>query len=269
MKTVKRAIEMRPVFLVGISLVLASCAKVSTAPPVVPTYQVPSDSVLEKSASVGSVKAQQRSGLATDQGRAIHSTIREVDFQRIHKDKPSGTGLIYYNNEEGIKEMVSSELLHRAPSLSKDASGYISWGVKGSWNGVKTYESDGKRFAIGKKGKEYFLEVLNKHSRRIEIVVSVDGLDILSGEPASYKKRGYIVEPYSKMTIRGYRTGDDTVHAFKFSNVAQSYTNQLHGNTRNVGVIGIAVFASDQQNASGRKWSPKVDNERLTATPFQ
>jgi hypothetical protein len=48
--------------------------------------------------------------------------------------------------------------------------------------------------------------------------------------------------------------------------VAGSYTNLKHGDHRNVGVIGMAVFAED--GVDPWTWMPREVNNRLEANPF-
>ena len=59
--------------------------------------------------------------------------------------------------------------------------------------------------------------------RRVEAVVSVDGLDAVDGKPASVGKRGYMIPAFGDVTIDGWRTSLSTVAAFRFSSVRDSY----------------------------------------------
>src|SRR5262249_57151594 len=70
---------------------------------------------------------------------------------------------------------------------------------------------------------------------------SVDGRDVIDGQPARWDKRGYVVDPYGRVTIDGYRLSQESVAAFRFSSVPRSYSAQM-GSARDVGVIGVAVF---------------------------
>ena len=87
------------------------------------------------------------------------------------------------------------------------------------------------------------LLVKNRSKSRLEAVLSVDGLDIIDGKTGSMKKRGYLVYPGKTLELKGFRTSHEAVAAFKFSSVGNSYANLRHGETRNVGVLGLAVFA--------------------------
>jgi hypothetical protein len=85
--------------------------------------------------------------------------------------------------------------------------------------------------------------VKNRSKSRLEAVLSVDGLDIIDGKTGSMKKRGYLVYPGKTLELMGFRTSHEAVAAFKFSSVGNSYANLRHGETRNVGVLWLAVFA--------------------------
>ena len=84
--------------------------------------------------------------------------------------------------------------------------------------------------------------IRNATDARFEIVASVDGLDVVDGQPADPDRRGYLVEPHGVLSIDGFRTSDEAVAAFRFGRVADSYAAQT-GSDRNVGVIGLAIFA--------------------------
>jgi hypothetical protein len=111
-----------------------------------------------------------------------------------------------------------------------------------SGRALRTYQHQGRTYVLGAKGQRYLLRIHNHSAGRIEIVASVDGRDVVDGRTARTDKRGYIVDPYSEMVIDGFRTSEQTVAAFRFSNVSASYASQM-GDARDVGVIGVAVFS--------------------------
>jgi hypothetical protein len=104
------------------------------------------------------------------------------------------------------------------------------------------FVSEGRTYVLGTVGTRYAIVVANPTSRRVEAVVSVDGLDAMDGHPANFvEKRGYILPAYGDTTIDGFRTSLDDVATFRFSSVADSYAGRL-GQARDVGVIGVAFF---------------------------
>ena len=88
----------------------------------------------------------------------------------------------------------------------------------------------------------------------------------MDGKTASFSKRGYLVDPGATLEIEGFRTSSDSVAAFKFSSVSNSYANMRHGDTRNVGVIGIAVFT--RKGVNPWTWMPSEVNQRTQARAF-
>jgi hypothetical protein len=112
----------------------------------------------------------------------------------------------------------------------------------GSGRWFETLELKDHRFAIGERGARYEVVVKNETRRRLEVVLSVDGLNTMDGEPAGFQKRGYVLGPRETLAVDGFRTNESSVAAFRFSNVGDTYAQRHHRQTGNVGVIGLAVF---------------------------
>jgi hypothetical protein len=106
---------------------------------------------------------------------------------------------------------------------------------------LPTYFQGGRAFVEGDIGSRYLLRIVNPTPRRVEAVISVDGLDAVDGRPASTAKRGYLVPAYGELTVDGWRSSLSAVAAFRFSSVRGSYAGRT-GHDRNVGVIGVAFF---------------------------
>jgi hypothetical protein len=107
---------------------------------------------------------------------------------------------------------------------------------------VPTTTHDGDTYLLGQLGARYTLHVANHSGRRIEAVVSVDGRDVIDGQPADFRsKRGYLVPAWGSVDIDGWRISHTEAAAFRFSTVPDSYAART-GSAREVGVIGVAVF---------------------------
>jgi hypothetical protein len=132
---------------------------------------------------------------------------------------------------------------------------------------LPTYYRNGRAYVLGTLGQRYRVRVSNPTARRVEAVVSVDGLDAIDGRNASYTdKRGYIIAPYSEVTLDGFRTSLHDVATFRFSSVRDSYAGRK-GNDRNVGVIGVALFP-ERERPLVRRYPPRPyesDRERASA----
>ena len=230
----------------------------------------PSAAPLTSADSVTAIKprTEERPGLATGWGNEKASAITNQSFVRA-SSKPAGTDAIYYNNKEGIEAMGYSE---RISGMQTAAGDLVEWGLKGRLGFLATYKDyhrgagSSRRLVAGDSNSNYTIAIHNRSKSTLEIVTSVDGLDVIDGKSASFSKRGYLVSPGKTLEIDGFRTSSETVAAFKFSSVANSYANQRHGDTRNVGVVGIAVFT--QKGVNPWTWMPEEVRQRDQAQPF-
>jgi hypothetical protein len=125
---------------------------------------------------------------------------------------------------------------------------------------LPTFAHRGRTYVLGALGRRYFIRVRNDSGRRVEVVASVDGRDVVDGRPAEWGKRGYLVEAYGTITIDGYRLNEDEVAAFRFSSVPRSYA-ALEGDARDVGVIGVAVFREREVVRAPRPMEPQPRSE--------
>ena len=106
---------------------------------------------------------------------------------------------------------------------------------------LPTFVHRGGTYVLGSAGQRYRVRVRNDSPRRAEVVVSVDGRDVVDGGPSSLKKSGYVVDAHGTAIIDGFRLSESAVAAFRFGTVARSYA-ALEGDARDVGIIGVAVF---------------------------
>jgi hypothetical protein len=118
---------------------------------------------------------------------------------------------------------------------------------------LPTFAHEGRHFVLGTIGERYRVHIVNPTSSRVEAVISVDGLDAVDGRPAALGKRGYVIPAFGDVTVEGWRTSLDTVAAFRFSSVRDSFASRTE-HDRNVGVIGVAFFPE----RSPIVWRPPV-----------
>jgi hypothetical protein len=109
----------------------------------------------------------------------------------------------------------------------------------------KTYGKDGRVFIEGRKGSEYSIRITNDRIRRVLAVITVDGINVISGNLGGDGDEGYVIEPFSKAEIKGFRTSESEVHPFLFSDKDKSYaakTDTEGSSDRNCGVIAVKLF---------------------------
>jgi len=103
------------------------------------------------------------------------------------------------------------------------------------------YWHQGRRYVVGKPGNEYTIRVRNGGSGRVLAVMSVDGVNVITGDTASPQQSGYVLAPYESADIAGWRKSMARTAAFYFTALPDSYAART-GRPDNVGVIGVAVF---------------------------
>jgi hypothetical protein len=111
---------------------------------------------------------------------------------------------------------------------------------------VKKYSHKGKIFIEAREGTEYSIRVKNGTWNRILAIAAVDGINVLDGKAAGSTKAGYVLHGWNSYEIKGFRTSNDAVNAFKFSKKNKSYaakSDETGGDTSNCGVIGVQFYS--------------------------
>jgi hypothetical protein len=125
---------------------------------------------------------------------------------------------------------------------------------------TKEYSKDGTSFIEARHGTNYTVKLKNDNGYKVMAVLSVDGLDVVTGKPAEDSNKGYILDPYSSVEIKGYRISDKESAAFIFTSKGKSYVQQTSGDARNSGVIGVRVF--------GEKSKPQPISQPYPVSPW-
>ena len=116
------------------------------------------------------------------------------------------------------------------------------WVQDAAGHTLNTYYSRGRTYVLGERGERYSVRVRNRSSERVEAVVTVDGRDVINGQPGDYvAQRGYVIGAHDSVDIRGFRQSLEQVATFRFSSPRHSYSARM-GTPENVGVIGVACF---------------------------
>lgn len=113
---------------------------------------------------------------------------------------------------------------------------------------VKLRSGIKKVYAEAVKGDHYRIEVRNRLGRRVGVVIAVDGRNIISGGQSWLKnsERMYILDPYGSGEFSGWRTSNDTINRFYFTDVPDSYAAAF-GDESAMGVISVAAFPEVQR----------------------
>ncbi len=107
---------------------------------------------------------------------------------------------------------------------------------------TREYSHKGMSFIESRHGTNYSIRLKNDNSFKVMAVLSVDGLDVITGKAAEESNKGYILDPYSNVEIKGYRISDQNSAAFIFTSKGKTYVQNATSDARNSGVIGVRVF---------------------------
>jgi hypothetical protein len=106
---------------------------------------------------------------------------------------------------------------------------------------LDVYGHRGERWVAGAPGKHYSIVLHNRSAARVLAVLSVDGVNAISGQTAAWDQTGYVLDPGERAEIRGWRKSRERIAAFEFTAVPDSYAART-GRPDNIGVIGVALF---------------------------
>lgn len=111
---------------------------------------------------------------------------------------------------------------------------------------LKTWSRYGKLYVAGTPGHRYAVRMTNRSGGRVMAVLSVDGVNAVTGETAGTDQNGYVLDAWQSAEITGWRKSLDEVAQFNFTALPNSYAART-GRPANVGVIGVAVFTERVQ----------------------
>jgi hypothetical protein len=103
------------------------------------------------------------------------------------------------------------------------------------------YQHQGRRYVAGVPGRRYAIAVTNRTGQRVLAVMAVDGINAVSGDTAAWHQTGYVLHPWQRYEVRGWRKSRERVAAFEFTALPDSYAART-GRPDDVGVIGVALF---------------------------
>lgn len=109
----------------------------------------------------------------------------------------------------------------------------------GQW--LPKYRHRGQDWIAGEPGHRYAVRLANTTGQRVLVVLSVDGVNAVTGQTASPSQAGYVLEPWETAEIAGWRKSYEDIAQFLFTDLPDSYAART-GRPDDVGVIGIAVF---------------------------
>jgi hypothetical protein len=106
---------------------------------------------------------------------------------------------------------------------------------------LPAHSHDGKLYIAGTPGHRYAVRLYNRSGARVLTVLSVDGVNAITGQTANPQQSGYVLDAYQSTEVDGWRKDMSEIAQFNFTALDNSYAART-GRPNNVGVIGVAVF---------------------------
>lgn len=106
---------------------------------------------------------------------------------------------------------------------------------------LRQYPHRGDTWVAGTPGRPYSVRLANTSAERVLVVLSIDGINAVTGQTADPSQAGYVLEPWQSAEIEGWRKSLHEVARFEFTDLGDSYAART-GRPGEVGVIGVAVF---------------------------
>ena len=151
---------------------------------------------------------------------------------------------------------ASAESWHRTSTSIDDAlsGGLVEVRVKVEGQSAPLYFRPGdwdKRYVQAFRGRHYTLALRNLTGERIGVAIAVDGLNVVSGERTALASNEamYVLDPWQRTEIRGWRTSLQSVRQFVFVDEERSYASRTDQENGDMGWIRVNAF---------REWRPMV-----------
>lgn len=141
----------------------------------------------------------------------------------------------------GLIATAVATALGAGPATAVGRIGDLQIVTRSDGQTLPVYPKDGRNWVVGTPGQEYSIRYCNRTAGRVLAVMSVDGVNVITGDNAAPSQSGYVLGAYECADIQGWRKNMARTAAFYFTELPDAYATRT-GRPENVGVIGVAVF---------------------------
>jgi hypothetical protein len=141
---------------------------------------------------------------------------------------------------------LASTAVSAAPALAHGRLAELSVYDRSEGRWLQIHHHAGRAYVVGKPGHEYQVRVSNRLGEELLAVVSVDGVNVITGQSAHPSQSGYVIAPRGALDMNGWRRSLAQTAAFYFTALPDSYAART-GRPDDVGVIGVALFRRKPQ----------------------
>ena len=140
-----------------------------------------------------------------------------------------------------------------AHSYRESPGSLVSVSVEVEGRSVPLYpapDGSGRFYLEARQGGRYAVQIANRTHERLGVVLTVDGLNAISGDRDPSASRGaarrpgrmYVLHPWDSSSINGWRTSLDHVRRFTFVDERASYAARSGKANSKMGWIEVAVY---------------------------
>jgi hypothetical protein len=105
-------------------------------------------------------------------------------------------------------------------------------------------DGSGRLYVEARRGGRYVVRLDNRSHERLGVALTVDGLNVISGQKAAGSGPGrmYVLDPWDSTEVQGWRTDLESVQRFTFVDEQRSYATRSGKANSKMGWIEVAVY---------------------------
>ncbi len=115
-------------------------------------------------------------------------------------------------------------------------------------------DGSGRYYVEARRGRHYSIELANSGGSRLGVLLTVDGLNVISGSRDEGRGRMYVVDPWQRSRVAGWRTSLQEVREFDFVDERASYAARSGKANAKMGWIELAVYREREPFVSQPRW---------------
>ena len=140
-----------------------------------------------------------------------------------------------------VRMLLAALVLHAANAFAHGGVAELAVYDRTDGRRLPMYWHEGRAYIVGTPGHEYRITLRSRTSEDLLAVVSVDGVNVITGQTADPAQAGYVLSPGATLDIQGWRRSLQQTAAFYFTSLPDSYAART-GRPEHAGVIGVALF---------------------------
>jgi hypothetical protein len=133
----------------------------------------------------------------------------------------------------------------RAQGLYEASANLVTVSVQVDGRAASLYPSpdgSGRYYLEARTGSRYAVALANRSAERVGVVLTVDGLNAISGARDTARGRMYVLDPWQSTSVQGWRTSLQDVRQFTFVDERRSYATRTGQANEKMGWIEVAVY---------------------------